>query len=401
MRRSLLTSGLLVVLALAGCSPDAPSPAAPTVETAQAPSGLGPQTVDVIVVLQPDAAPGGHGARQAEARRVARGLGFAPGHAYGTALYGFSATIPAGRLNALRLDPRVAYVELDQIARVPTPGPGQSGLCDVNPTHPKCGGGGGDDPPSSQVVPWGVARVGGAGNGAGKTAWVIDTGIDLDHPDLNVDVGRSVSFVTKGKYTPDDGNGHGTHVAGTIGAKNNGQDVVGVAAGATLVAVRVLDNGGSGTYSAVIAGVDHVGANGASGDVANMSLGGPASTALDDAVRAAASQGIEFVLAAGNSGAHANNYSPARANGTNITTVSAFAPGDTWASFSNYGNPPIDWAAPGVSVLSTRRGGGTTTLSGTSMAAPHVAGLLLLGNVSSDGLVTGDPDGNRDPIAHR
>jgi subtilisin family serine protease len=190
-------------------------------------------------------------------------------------------------------------------------------------------------------------------------------------------------------------------VAGTIGAKNNGQDVVGVAAGATLVAVRVLDNGGSGTYSAVIAGVDHVGANGASGDVANMSLGGPASTALDDAVRAAASQGIEFVLAAGNSGAHANNYSPARANGTNITTVSAFAPGDTWASFSNYGNPPIDWAAPGVSVLSTRRGGGTTTLSGTSMAAPHVAGLLLLGNVSSDGLVTGDPDGNRDPIAHR
>jgi subtilisin family serine protease len=149
----------------------------------------------------------------------------------------------------------------------------------------------------------------------------------------------------------------------------------------------------------VIAGVDYVAANGANGDVANMSLGGPVSDALDDAVKNAASNGIKFLLAAGNESDDANNHSPAHVNGSNIYTVSAMWDDDSWASFSNYGNPPVDYCAPGVYILSTYKNGGYETLNGTSMAAPHVAGILLLGNISTDGNVSGDPDGNADPIA--
>jgi subtilisin family serine protease len=258
---------------------------------------------------------------------------------------------------------------------------------------------------TADTEPWGITRVGGPGTAvSGRTAWVIDTGIDLNHPDLNVDATRSVNYV-KGPGGPDDQNGHGSHVSGTIAAKADGVGVVGVAPGATLVAVRVLDRRGSGTTSGVIKGVDYVGANGASGDVANMSLGGGVSTALDDAVIAAASHGISFTLAAGNSSDNANNYSPARAGGRSssdtVYTVSAFSQNGAFAYFSNYGNPPIEWAEPGVSIYSTYKNGGYATLSGTSMAAPHLAGILMAGSVTQDGNVTGDPDGNPDKIGHR
>ena len=134
------------------------------------------------------------------------------------------------------------------------------------------------------------------------------------------------------------------------------------------------------------------------GDVANMSLGGGVSTALDTAVVNAAGSGVRFALAAGNESDNANNHSPARANGPNVYTVSAFAVGDIWASYSNFGNPPIDYAEPGSSIKSTWLNGGYATISGTSMATPHLAGLLLAGAVRSGGVVSGDPDGNPDVI---
>ena len=256
---------------------------------------------------------------------------------------------------------------------------------------------------SADQTPWGITRVRGPGGTSSNTAWVIDSGIDLDHPDLNVDATRSVSYVGGG---PEDKNGHGTHVAGTIAAKANGIGVVGVSPGTTVVAVRVLGASGSGSTSGVIKGVDYVGANGASGDVANMSLGGGASTALDDAVIAASAKGVAFTLAAGNESVDANTRSPARAGGRStsdeVYTVSAFGqPNDKFASFSNHGNPPIEWSEPGVSILSTYKGDRYATMSGTSMAAPHLAGILVQGNVTKCGDVTSDRDGNADDIGCR
>lgn len=311
-------------------------------------------------------------------------------HVYGSTIEGFSVSLSEEQYNLLAQDPSVKAIEPDRIiALAPPPGKGP---------------GGGDGGSAGQTTPWGITRVGGPVNyntGSGK-AYIVDTGIDLDHPDLNVAAFGFNAFTSgRDAGSLDDGNGHGTHVAGTVAAINNSVGVVGVAAGALVVPVKVLDSRGSGSYSGVIGGVDYVGANGNSGDVANMSLGGPVSAALDQAVILAAENGIKFSIAAGNSSANASNYSPARVNGPNIYTVSSMAEGDKWSSFSNFGNPPVDYCAPGSSITSTWKGGGYNTISGTSMAAPHVAGILLLGNVNSGGWVIGDPDGNADPIAIR
>lgn len=307
---------------------------------------------------------------------------------YARAVNGFSALMRAEDAARLQLDPRVAYIEKDQmIALAPPPGKG-----------PGSGGGGGT---GGQEVPYGITRVNGVSSYSGSgVAWVLDSGIDLDHPDLNVDASRGFNAFTSGRDSRslDDGDGHGTHVAGTIAAINNDLGVIGVAPGATVIPVKVLDSRGSGSYSGVIAGIDHVAANGAPGDVANMSLGGGASQAVDDAVVNAASNGVIFVIAAGNSGADANNYSPARAEGRNVYTISAMNSSDVWASFSNYGNPPVDYCAPGVAITSTWKDGGYNTISGTSMASPHAAGVFLLGGARTDGNVSGDPDGTPDPI---
>lgn len=310
---------------------------------------------------------------------------------YDTALKGFAAKLDAKQLANLRNDDRVDYIEEDQMVSLAPPG-----ACSP---WPSCRNDDDDGGSTSQTTPWGIERVGGATASSG-TAWVIDTGIDLDHPDLNVDTDRSISYASN---TPDDGNGHGTHVAGTIAAIDNDQGVVGVAAGATVVAVKVLDDRGSGSYSDVIDGIDYVAANASSGDVANLSLGGGTSDAVDDAVRNAADQGVLFAIAAGNDGADANNYSPARVEYNNVWTVSATDDTDTFASFSNWSgptDPPIEYAAPGVDILSLWYGGGTDTISGTSMASPHVAGVLLVtgGNPNSDGTANSDPDGDPDPI---
>lgn len=315
---------------------------------------------------------------------------------YSAAISGVAVRMTKDEAAKLRLSEDVAYVEQDRIVALAPP----CGTPNGAPCDPGDGTDGGDSGSSSQETPYGIARVNGVADYTGSgVVWVIDTGIDLDHPDLNVDASRGYNAFTSGRdgNSLDDGNGHGTHVAGTVAALNNGFGVIGVAPGATVIPVKVLDSRGSGSYSGVINGVDHVAANGNTGDVANMSLGGPVSQALDDAVKAASAKVI-FALAAGNDSDDANNHSPARANGTNIYTISAFDSADAFAYFSNYGNPPVDYSAPGVNIKSTWKDGGYNTISGTSMASPHAAGVLLLGAPSTDGSVTGDLDNEADAI---
>lgn len=240
---------------------------------------------------------------------------------------------------------------------------------------------------TGQETPWGITRIGGAGNGVGKTAWIIDSGIDLDHPDLNVNTQKSKSFI--GDNNPDDGHGHGTHVAGTIAAINNNIGVVGVAAGASVVALKVMDANGSGSTSLWVSALDYVYANASVGDVVNMSVGtvqAQRDAASDTALLKVAQKGIKVAVAAGNSYANANLYSPAGVNHANVYTISAIASGDFWAFFSNYGTC-VDYAAPGFNIKSTWKNGEYKIDHGTSMASPHAAGVLLLGNPVSDGTV--------------
>jgi subtilisin family serine protease len=252
---------------------------------------------------------------------------------------------------------------------------------------------------SAEIVPWGVTRVGGGITASDKTAWIIDSGIDMTHPDLNIDFSRSISFV-KGNSSPMDEFGHGTHVAGIIGAiKGNGIGVVGVAAGAKLVSVRVLDKNGNGTISAMVEGIKYVGENAKAGDVVNISFEVGTSAEIDNAVLTASKKGIIFVIAAGNNAATVS-ASPARVNGDNIYTVSAMDKNNKLATFSNFGKATVDFCAPGVDINSTNIGGGYSSVNGTSMAAPHLTGLLLLGSIQTNGYVLAMADGVEYPIAH-
>jgi aqualysin 1 len=325
VRRSVLFPALLV---LAACFPSAAS-AAPE---------------RYIVVLE-DAVSDSAEVAGEHSRRHGASVGFV----YGRALKGYSATIPSERVAALRADSRVDYVVPDGVASA-----------------------------VAQTLPWGIDRINAdasstlAGDGSGAVAnvnaYVIDSGIAA-HPDLNLT--GHVNFAN-GKNT--DCNGHGTHVAGTIAAGDNASDVVGVAPGAPLTGVKVLGCSGSGSWSGVIKGIDWVTANARKPAVANMSLGGGANKAVDDAVKGSAASGVFYALAAGNEGANACNSSPARAGTTaGIVTTAATDSLEREASWSNFG-PCVDIWSPGVSILSTRRGGGTTTMSGTSMASPHSAG---------------------------
>ncbi len=314
-------------------------------------------------------------------------------HIYKKAVQGFSAMLTADELQKLEKDPNVKLIEKDKLITLDP--------VEIIPDDSK------KDETLAQTTPWGITAIGGFVDASTLTrvAWIVDTGIDLDHPDLNVNTSRSRTFVRtrRDARTADDLNGHGTHVAGTIAAKNNSIGVVGVAAGATVIAVKVLSSNGSGYISDIVYGLDYVAQNGSENDVVNLSLGGGASTTLDNAVVGCANAGLIVCIAAGNSSAYAGNYSPARVNGTNIYTVSAHNSSDVFASWSNYGNPPVDYCAPGVSVYSTYKGGRYATLSGTSMATPHVAGILLLNNgaIYSRGYVSNDPDGTADPLASR
>jgi subtilisin len=251
-------------------------------------------------------------------------------------------------------------------------------------------------------ITWNVDQVG-YGDGTGKVAWIIDSGVDSDHPDLNVDKQRSRSFVD-GNSSYEDDNGHGTHVAGIIGAKNNNIGTLGVASGASIVALKVLAANGEGKLSRFLDALSYIERNAKAGDAVNISAEFPdSSQILEEEIQRIASRGIFFALAAGNDAKDANGYSPGRTAGKNIYTVSAVDSLNHFADFSNYGNDVVDFAAPGVKILSAYTEGRYAYLSGTSMAAPHVAGILLInkGTINSNGNALSDPDGMPDPLAHK
>jgi len=312
---------------------------------------------------------------------------------YSSVLNGFCAKMDKNKLEQVKNDPLVKYVEQDRT--------GTLGELPKN-SDPK----GTSDPVNTQIIPWGIKRVGGPFAYKGKnTVFVVDTGIQLDHPDLNVCIDKAFDAyhpVNKDLCFIDE-HGHGTHVAGTIGALDNLFGVVGVAAGVHLVPVKIFFGPSAlFTYSGMIAGIDHVGKVGVPGDVANLSFGGfDKSRALDDAVlNASENKKIWMVIASGNSSLPATSFSPARVNGTYTITVSAIDALDKYAWFSHYGFP-IKYAAPGVNVLSTTIGGRYRYFSGTSMSAPHVAGLRVLGDIGSDGNALNYPISPSDPIAFR
>jgi subtilisin len=305
--------------------------------------------LDVIVVLDPALAPGGHAANQAAARRVARGLGVAVQHSYGTAVFGFAARIPEGRLRAFESDFRVLYVDLDAPVAIPVPRSAAPRWCTPDSTHPACSGDGGDD--AGEVVPWGVARIGADPTGStGKDVhvYIIDTGIDADHSDLAANLGNGYAATTcKGgrcKEAWDDDHSHGTHVAGTIGAIDNEVGVIGVAPEVILHAVKVLGKNGSGTNSGVIAGIDWVAQEVATRGVpavANMSLGSSGSKsgtcnaggfsgddAYHEALCNAAHVGVVFAVAAGNDGEDAEAAVPAAYDDAAITVSATSAEND-------------------------------------------------------------------------
>ncbi|MFC7082300.1 S8 family peptidase [Halorussus caseinilyticus] len=257
-----------------------------------------------------------------------------------------AGTFSEKALKGLRKNPKVRYVEDDGTVRA-----------------------------LSQTLPWGVDRVdadvlhsnGETGNGADIA--ILDTGIDDDHPDLQANLGTGKDFTGTGTW--DDDNGHGTHCAGIANAINNSQGVVGVSTEATLHSVKVLYSSGSGVFSDVAAGIEYVANQG--WDVGSMSLGdSTGSSALQDAVEYARNNGVFLVAAAGNSGPCSDcvGYPAAYPE---VMAVSSTNSSDGLSSFSSTG-PEVDIAAPGSNVYSTYVGGGYDTLSGTSMACPHVAG---------------------------
>lgn len=314
-------------------------------------------------------------------------------HLYSHVINGFAARLNERAVQTLMArNPHINYCEQDSFVTVPDSE--DTAMAAIG----RPGGGGG----TTQTTPWGVTRVGGTRSGAGKRVWVVDSGVG-PHSDLNIDANLSRSFLSTDPLgnpaSFNDYLGHGTHVSGTIAAINNSIGVVGVAAGATVISVRVLDATGSGPDSGVLAGLDYIATNApAAGEVINISLIAD-SNIFDSAVINLGNSGINVVIAAGNNGAPAINYSPGKVDAPNVYTVSAFDNRDRLASFSNYGNPPIDFSEPGVNISSLDKNNGYSTKSGTSMAAPHLSGILLVaGHANSGGAIKADKDATPDTI---
>ncbi len=346
-------------------------------------------------------------------------LGVDVGHVYTSALQGYSATMPASVASAVEALPSVKWVQRDRAV---------STTAQSTPT--------GIDRANADASP--TAAIDGVDSRVDVDVAVIDTGVDLDHTDLNVNraAAKNCSILA---LSANDGHGHGTHVAGTIGALDNGAGVVGMAPGARIWPVKVLTDLGTGFNSDVICGIDYVTAHADEIEVANMSLGGGgeddgqcgavSQDAMHTAICASVDAGITYVVAAGNESADASTSTPAAYD--EVITVSALAdfnglPGggaastcradedDTFAGFSNYG-ADVDIIAPGVCITSTWNDGGYDTISGTSMASPHVAGgaaLYLANNpgatpaqvqsaLQSAGSLDWDNSDDLDPVQER
>jgi subtilisin len=334
-----------------------------------------------IVVLEDSAGPA-RVAASVDARS-----GVAVDHVYRHALTGFAGRMPEARAEALSDQRRVDFVQRDRKVSIDA---------QTTPT--------GVDRVDADASP--TAGIDGVDERVNADVAVIDTGVDLDHPDLNVHEQTNCALLG---LNGDDQNGHGTHVAGTIGATDNDAGVVGVAPGARIWAVKVLNALGVGLNSDVICGIDYVTANAGEIEVANMSLGGEGADdgncgntggdAMHQAICDSVGAGVTYAVAAGNDHQDSAGFTPAAYD--EVITVSALAdfngqPGggagstctsdvdDTFADFSNFGSD-VDVIAPGVCIDSTYLNGGYNTLSGTSMASPHVAGAAALYTAGNPG----------------
>lgn len=351
LQRCLLPAFLVLALIFTGCDSSEPgvtAPDAPDASTEITETDLAAEIENRYVVVFDDGAMAASDV-ETSAVSLAESVDGQVVHTYDAALRGFAVDVPdASAADQLAEDPAVAYVEPD-------------GLVETQQTNP----------PS-----WGLDRVdqaylpldnyyGYLYAGYGVNAYVIDTGIDDTHPDFGSRATQVVDFTGSGNY---DCNGHGTHVAGTIGGNQYG-----VAKGVNLYGVKVLGCGGGGSYSGVIAGVNWVTKNAESPAVANMSLGGGYYAPLNQAVENSVQSGVTYAIASGNSDADACNFSPASTGGCALT-VNATNQEDEEAFFSNHGTC-TDIYAPGVEITSTWLNGGTRTIDGTSMASPHVAGV--------------------------
>lgn len=354
MSHQLLTPGFgpktalaVMAIALASLAPAT----AQTVKQAAKPTVIGkPIAHQYIVTLNPSVSDADN-----EARQLLQGTGGTLGRVYQHAFKGFSASLPAAAVNALRNNPKVRLIEQDAVIY-------------LNNTQ--------------NSAPWGLDRIDQVdrplsstyeytATGLGVRAYVIDTGIRAGHQDFSGRMLAGFTAIDDGQGT-NDCNGHGTHVAGSVGSTTWG-----FAKGVQLVPVRVLGCDGAGSYSGVIAGIDWVASQAHRPAVANLSLGGPASASLDAAVAGAVGKGVTVVVAAGNDNANACNYSPARE--PLAITVGATTSTDARASYSNFGTC-LDVFAPGSAIVSAwiTSDSATATLNGTSMASPHVAGVAAL-----------------------
>ena len=310
-------------------------------------------------------------------------------HVYKNALKGFAMHVSDAEAAKIAKDDGVAGVFQDE----------EVSLLDKGQSVPVI---------QSQTLPTGIDRINAenkANVGTGIGVAVIDTGINLSHPDLSPVISGVTCVSNKRNATPEDDNGHGSHVAGTIAGRNNGIGVVGVAPGASLIAVKVLNAQGSGTWSQVICGIDWVTAHAAQYNikVASMSLGGGgsagtscASSPMRQAICNSVNAGVTYIVAAGNSSANLSTSVPAAYPEVIAVTALAdstgtacgggagtsYGPDDTFATFSNFATAAADLArtigAPGVNIYSTWKSGGYNTISGTSMATPHVSGAAAL-----------------------